>query len=105
MRAAIERSLVDDERGAPFADRWRGGGPERRFRWLAIGAGALVWWVILYVLAALVILCARAWATARRRQRQDRWSVRRAEGRCAHCGYDLRGIEFSERCPECGHLA
>jgi len=36
---------------------------------------------------------------AHRRERRTR-----ARGRCPDCGYDLRGLEFSERCPECGRL-
>ena len=39
------------------------------------------------------------------RARRDRGRLQRlATGRCAECGYDLRGLEFNERCPECGQL-
>jgi rubrerythrin len=27
---------------------------------------------------------------------------RRREGKCTACGYDMTGLEFNERCPECG---
>ena len=27
---------------------------------------------------------------------------RRREGRCPHCGYELRGSRHAHRCPECG---
>jgi DNA polymerase II large subunit len=30
--------------------------------------------------------------------------MRRDEGQCVHCGYDLRGSQQSVRCPECGDL-
>ena len=39
------------------------------------------------------------WMTDKRLQREAR---RRASGKCMNCGYDLTGLEFNERCPECG---
>ena len=33
------------------------------------------------------------------RQRRERWPK---EGRCAACGYDLRGSSHAMICPECG---
>ncbi|MEM1208137.1 MAG: hypothetical protein AAF586_08980 [Planctomycetota bacterium] len=39
------------------------------------------------------------WAVYRR----GRWRKHLAEGKCAACGYDLRGtIEHRDHCPECG---
>ncbi len=36
----------------------------------------------------------------------DRRRIKRSkENRCPTCGYPLHGLEFSERCPECGELA
>jgi hypothetical protein len=56
-------------------------------------------WLIYLTLAshALLPVLARTARRLRRRRRQ-------ARGRCAECGYDLRGITSSQ-CPECGaHL-
>jgi hypothetical protein len=28
----------------------------------------------------------------------------RSSGKCLKCGYDMTGLDFNERCPECGEL-
>ena len=40
----------------------------------------------------------------RRSHRVERATERVSTGKCAKCNYDLRGSEFSARCPECGTL-
>jgi hypothetical protein len=74
---------------APDGTRLPGSyGTQRRF-WVAPG------WMFLLSLGAAV-LCRRAWASQRRRDRE-------ASHRCRNCGYDLRATP--ERCPECGRAA
>jgi predicted Zn-ribbon and HTH transcriptional regulator len=37
-------------------------------------------------------------------RRMGRRAQLRAEGKCHVCGYDMTGLEFNERCPECGQI-
>jgi hypothetical protein len=55
---------------------------------------AVPYWLITSL--AIVLPAARAdgWRRERRRRRRQR------DGRCPHCGYDLRATP--QRCPECG---
>jgi hypothetical protein len=46
-----------------------------------------------------VLACAAMWPAFSVMRRMRRWRWKRT-GRCAACGYDLRG--GGERCPECG---
>ncbi|MCA9291633.1 MAG: hypothetical protein KDA25_10940, partial [Phycisphaerales bacterium] len=69
--------------------------------WL-LGAGA--WFVMLVIVWRLLVPLIRigtrvgvATVTGRRRSRRRR-------GHCPVCDYDLRGLEFSPHCPECGTL-
>lgn len=69
--------------------------------WVANGmlmsiAFPLATWLVFAVLrlAAMVVSTGRR---SRRKQRAD-------TGRCAACGYDLRGNLFGELCPECGNV-
>ena len=59
-------------------------------RWLVLAFDTLVW-----TLPAIVFL---AFRLVRRIARRQQWT---AEGRCAGCGYELRGSD-SARCSECG---
>lgn len=62
-------------------------------------------WLGLSVLVVAGVGVSRyAWtiATQARDLRRDRM---RRRGRCAECGFDLRGNVFTDRCPECGALS
>lgn len=71
-------------------------------RWLA-STGS--WWVFLYALGMVALATARLGAFVYERMKKSRVDHWRKRGLCANCGYDLRGTEFSERCPECGEIA
>jgi hypothetical protein len=85
---------------------WRIESPHRTneplLRWL-FGAG--LWWILLYIAAMFALGAARLGALLWQRQSAKRIKRLARAGCCIHCGYDLRGTEFSERCPECGELA
>lgn len=72
--------------------------------WLGTIYGSGIWWLMLTFASALAIGVARlvwGFATEHRLTREQRLL---AQGRCHVCGYDLKGLEFAERCPECGSL-
>lgn len=64
--------------------------------------GATLWWVMMYFAGLVAILMMRfGWFLFKRRQTKHA-RRRTAENRCVNCGYQLHGLEFNERCPECG---
>jgi hypothetical protein len=73
-------------------------------QWGAWAAGVMLWWVSLFAIGSVLILVARLATFGFLRQKAVKELALSAQGRCPFCGYDLRGLEFSERCPECGEL-
>ncbi|MHC5113998.1 MAG: hypothetical protein ACYTGP_06170 [Planctomycetota bacterium] len=102
MTEALRRAGYDE-----FVERWiasdAGDEPHER-GWLASVGSTMVWWLMLLLAANAFIVVARAFAIMIDSHRSDRVAVRLAGGRCATCDYDLRGLEYNERCPECGSL-
>ncbi len=106
IRAAIERELAATGQGAaaamllgsaadlPAVSRSIGA-------WLANG---IVWSLALVIAARLLVGAARIPAAIVSAGRAAGQRRRAGTGRCAVCGYDLRGSTFGERCPECGVL-
>ena len=76
-----------------------------RHHLLAWCSNFIVNWIALLVFclpaAALVHRLSLRAHNSRVRKRKRNQST----GKCLECGYDLRGLEFNERCPECGALA
>lgn len=77
---------------------------QRRSNWFAWVLGAGVWWIMLTFGSAGAIRTARFLAALMQGTKQARQARFRSEGKCHVCGYDLTGLEFNERCPECGEL-
>jgi hypothetical protein len=106
-RGAIEEAIAASERDPAMA--WLAAGEpgigEAEFRWCAWLGNGMLWCLMLLGGGIIGVQGARLAAfIAGLRVRLARARLRR-RGRCAACGYDLRGLEFSERCPECGTLA
>ena len=89
---------------ASLLERWREDevGIDRRI-WGWIFNTAL-WWVILS--AMLSFLGAALWVIQLifLHNQQLLASQRHQEGLCANCGYNLYGLDFHGRCPECGTI-
>lgn len=105
IRLAIEEELRRIERTrileawSPSADP---GG--RSIRWFVVAVSGLMWWVILFFGSAIAIQLVRIAYVGRLRRLARQEHDRLSTGKCAACGYDLHGLEFHERCPECGGL-
>ncbi len=104
LKGEIERAL--DEAGEDEAlVAWQDPAPEPRAHLLGWVANSMVWWLILSVVSALLVATTMLGAVVYERKRAGTRSARQSEGRCGHCGYDLVGLDFSARCPECGTIA
>ena len=103
VRAAIGAALFQGGH-TEEVEVWRGVVPAIRHRhatWLANG---IIWTLVLTVLVGGSISMLRlGWLFVSVGRSADR-RQRRRKGLCTACGYDLRGNQFGERCPECGTL-
>ncbi len=103
LRAAIGAAMFQGGH-TKEVEFWRGtipGADHRITTWIANG---IVWTFVLTLSVGASISTARfGWLfVAVGRSADER--QRKREGLCTACGYDLRGNEFGERCPECGTL-
>lgn len=118
VRTAIERVLVGADHADAVAALWGGeatgvdaAGASRPRVWVANG---IVWsmilviavWLIVSVtrVGALFVALARLGSLPIQAAYTSKEERRHLRGQCVSCGYDLRGSDFSERCPECGTL-
>jgi hypothetical protein len=100
-QVAMESALRNDDRKEALA-AWNLDQPETDRHFWAWFPAFGAWWLMMFFAAAFVIQCLRfasLWLTGQRLQREARF---RASGNCMSCGYDMTGLEFNERCPECG---
>jgi hypothetical protein len=83
---------------------WTQSESQSRYHWKnwVIAAGG--WWIGLVVVSLAGIQMTKLATFYIRDRIALKRHSRAAEGKCAQCGYDLTGLEFSERCPECGAL-
>jgi len=103
VREAIDFAVQAGPREVQAA--WAGrSGPTTRY-WGSLAMNIVFWWIGLYVALTMLVLLMRGGHALFEQQRRVRRRRMSELGRCAACGYDLRGLEFAERCPECGELA
>ncbi len=103
LRKALEAALHSNEQDAALA-AFRRDNAHVQHHTLAWVAGSATWWIMLTFgssIALAVIRFSSRWIQVKRELRRRRL---RDENKCAHCGYDLTGLEFHEKCPECGAL-
>lgn len=101
---AIIAALESDERNA-LAQAWMNPRPQRTTLPLGWVFGITLWTAMLWILCMIGIVGLRLIVFSISAKQQIQGARHRAQGHCVHCGYDLRGLEFQERCPECGNLA
>jgi hypothetical protein len=104
VRSAIEAVLREDDHTALLRAWQTPGGAEQQRVWFGSIFGVTLWWIMLTFAMFLVTSVVQFFVMVHRSQRQSRQSRLLAEGKCHVCGYDMRGLEFNERCPECGSL-
>lgn len=73
----------------------------RRLSWMA---STVTWWFAWGVASVVVVQVTRLLSFLVARKRAARRAGFQMTLQCYNCGYDLRGSEFSDRCPECGAL-
>lgn len=103
VRAAIAAALFRGGR-TEEVEVWRGSIAAARHRIAAWAANGIAWMLLLAFWTGTCVSVARlGWLFISAGRHAGRRQRHRA-GLCTACGYDLRGNEFSERCPECGTL-
>lgn len=103
LHLAIDRALDmngQDEAATAFARRE----PLTRQHWLSWVIATGVWWILLVFVSTFLIHAARLATLILQRKMAIRKASLRASGKCMSCGYDMTGLEFNEKCPECGEL-
>jgi hypothetical protein len=103
IRVAVESALRQDGQDEAL-EAWRQTGPMTRHHWLPWAAAVALWWIMLAFSTSVIISLAAYIARIGRSAVKTRRAQLAAEGRCAACGYDMTGLEFNERCPECGSI-
>lgn len=100
---AIERALANGEHDEALA-AWKASGPTVWQRWGGWSGNAALWWIMLTLACGIAIWLARLGTNLTKVMMTSRRAQLRADGKCLECGYDMTGLEFNERCPECGKL-
>ena len=103
IRYAIEQSLLRNHE-IFLRDAYRQPRPPAEQIWLGWIVASLMLWAMLAFLLPASIAMLRLLCLLVMQRRAKRIAYYRAKGLCPQCGYDLRGLEFNERCPECGAI-
>jgi hypothetical protein len=104
VRSAIERLLIN-ERLNDLLRAWRSpDAPASTRVWHGTIFGVALWWIMLSFVLFLLTSIVQFFVMMYRSQGQSKRARLLAQGKCHVCGYDMRGLEFNERCPECGSL-
>lgn len=104
-RVAIAEALAKDG-ATDLLERWQteiGAGPRDVAYWGWFFATTLYWIVLMMCSSAGLRISRVLWVVHHRRVHRKR-RAHLQKNRCPNCGYDLRGLEFHSRCPECGEL-
>lgn len=101
-RLAIDAMLKSEDPTAAAA-LWSTTSLRKAQPWTWPGS-IFLWWLMLWFLCVVLLQVVRVlhvyWSAGRHAAHRER----RSEGLCAACGYNMRGLEWAERCPECGTL-
>lgn len=89
---------------ANLIDRWRedSAGIDRRLWAWVFNTAA--WWLMLSAIFSLMAAALWVILLIFLHNQQLLASQRQQEGLCANCGYNLFGLDFHGRCPECGTI-
>lgn len=99
IEAALDRRSIDIRLG--------GAGKESgiyRRQWTGTALVGALWWLILTAFLIAGLRIARLLVLSHKARAEVAAAKRAAAGRCHACNYDVRGLDFHERCPECGAL-
>jgi len=101
-------TAVERQQDADLDARWtaRTSGDRLSTKRYAVSwaGNTIVMWVMLMFGFALLLRLTRFMLFVAELRHVAVWNRRRKRDQCLECGYDLRGLEFNTRCPECGHL-
>ena len=105
LRETIASARANDA-DDPVLERLRDPAGEARVRahWRGWVGNTMIWGVLLPIAAWALVGVARIFWLPVQRRRLERSVDRTRSGRCATCGYDLRGNPLGGHCPECGSV-
>lgn len=103
-RSALERGLAELDPVWQAAARATTSQTHTASRWIGWLLCIGVWWVVALVVVLALLRVARLGMLVADYVMYRTYRKRQEQNLCPTCGYDLRGLEFAERCPECGDL-
>jgi len=103
IHVAIDAELIHTER-QDVHDAWHMTANRAQHSWKGWAASSAVWLIALVGASSIALGFAKYAAQILGGKRSLKDRQLRAEGKCVGCGYDMTGLEFNERCPECGSL-
>ncbi len=103
IRIAIQASLQENDQTDALAS-FVSNTTQVRQHWLSWFIATGVWWIALMFACSFIIFLAKYTTQIVKSKLRQRKAMLRRQGKCHTCGYDMTGLEFNERCPECGEL-
>jgi len=77
---------------------------EGRAFWGEIFFGTAITWMVLYFAVRIPLVFLRTGMILHTRHLAVRGQQRIQKGKCPSCSYDLTGLDYAAKCPECGTL-